>query len=419
MRRVVVTGIGAVTPLGNTAEDTWKGVVAGRSGIQKITKFDASQFSSRIAGEVRDFSPEQWMSPREAALCDSFLHFAVAGSTMALQDSRLLEDASRGSRTGTCIATAFGGVNVLLAQQANLLSRGSRAVSPMTVPFTICDMGSGYVSIMHKLSGPNHCLVSACASGASAIGESYHMIQRGSVDAMVAGASDANTALHCAAFASARALSTANDEPEKASRPFDQKRDGFVMSEGSAMLVLEEMEQAVARGAPIYGELVGYGSCSDAYHITAPEPSGKGAVRAMREAIGMAGIDAADVDYINAHATSTPLGDRVEITAIREVFGPHVDRLPISSTKSMTGHMIGAAGSVEAIFCLLALRDGVLPPTTNQENPDPECLIDTVPNVARPAAIEYALSNSFGFGGHNVSLLFRKFDADRRGGEPS
>ena len=419
MRRVVVTGVGAVTPLGNTAEDTWKNVVAGRSGIQRITKFDATPLGSRIAGEVRDFCAEHWMSPREAALSDPFLHFAVAGSTMALKDSGLLPDASRGARTGTCIATAFGGVGVLLTQQANLLSRGPRFVSPMTVPFTICDMASGYVSIMHKLSGPNHCLVSACASGASAIGEAYHMIQRGSVDAMVAGAADATTALHCAAFASARALSTSNDEPQKASRPFDMKRDGFVMSEGSAMLVLEEMEQAIARGAPIYGELVGYGSCSDAYHITAPDPSGTGAVRAMREAIAMAGIEPADVDYINAHATSTPLGDKVEIIAIREVFGRHVDGLPISSTKSMTGHMIGAAGSVEAIFCLLAMRDSVLPPTINQDNPDPECLIDTVPNVARPAPIEYALSNSFGFGGHNVSLLFRKLDAGSRARQES
>jgi 3-oxoacyl-[acyl-carrier-protein] synthase II len=341
-------------------------------------------------------------------LSDPFLHFAVAGATMALRDSGLLAEPSRGGRTGTCIATAFGGVDVMLTQQANLLSKGPRSVSPMTVPFTICDMACGYVSIMHKLAGPNHCLVSACASGASAVGEAFHMIQRGSVDAMVAGAADAMTALHCAAFASARALSTANADPQKASRPFDLKRDGFVLSEGSAMLVLEELEQAVARGAPIYGELVGYGSCSDAYHITAPDPSGKGAVRAMREAIAMAGIEPERVDYINAHATSTPLGDKVEVIAIREVFGKHVERLPISSTKSMTGHMIGAAGSVEAVFCLLAMRDGILPPTINQEHPDPECDIDTVPNVARPGQIEYALTNSFGFGGHNVSLLFRR-----------
>ena len=329
---------------------------------------------------------------------------------MAIQDSRLLDDSNAGARTGTCIATAVGGTQTLVAQQANLLNKGPRFVSPMTVPFTICDMASGYVSIMHKLEGPNHCLVSACASGASAIGEAYHMILRGSVDAMVVGAADATIPLHTAAFASAKALSTRNTEPERASRPFDAERDGFVMSEGSALLILEERSHAIARGAKIYGEMVGYGSCSDVHHITAPDPSGKGAIRAMREAIQMAGIDPSDVGYVNAHATSTLLGDRIEVSAIRSVFGKHVDDLPVSSTKSMTGHMLGAAGSIEAIFCLLAMRDGILPPTINQERPDPECDIDSVANVARPKSVEYALSNSFGFGGHNVSLLFRRAD---------
>lgn len=407
MRRVVVTGVGAVTPLGNTVEETWRAILEGRSGVGPITRFDASRFGPKIAAEVKGFCPDDWMSPRDAALSDPFLHFAVAGATMALRDSGLLEDPGRGERTGTCIATASGGVNVMMAQQANLLEKGPRFVSPMTVPFTICDMASGYVSIMHKLEGPNHCLVSACASGASAIGEAFHMIRRGSVDAMVAGAADATIPLHTAAFASARALSVSNEDPAKASRPFDLKRDGFVMSEGSAILVLEEREAARARGAKIYGEVVGYGSCSDAHHITAPEPTGKGAVRAMREAIELAGIDPKSVGYVNAHATSTPLGDKIEVAALRQTFGAHLDDLPVSSTKSMTGHMIGAAGSMEAIFCLLAMRDGMLPPTINQEFPDPDCDIDTVPNVARAGQAEYALSNSFGFGGHNVSLLFR------------
>ncbi len=406
-RRVVVTGIGAVTPLGLEIESCWSAIKSGNSGIRAVSKWDATGFPQRIGGEVLGLCPEDWMPPRDAALADPFLHFAVAGSTMALRDSQLLQDPKVRARTGTCIATAIGGVHTIVTQQGNLINKGPRFVSPMTVPYTICDMGSGYVSIQHKLEGPNHCLVSACASGASAIGEAYHMIVRGSVDAMVVGAADAIVPIHSAAFASARALSTLNEFPEQASRPFDAKRDGFVISEGSAVLVLELLDQAVARGAKIYGECVGYGSCSDAYHITAPDPSGRGAVRAMREAIDMAGIDYRQVGYVNAHATSTPLGDRIEVSALRTVFGTHIDDLPVSGTKSMTGHMIGAAGSIEAIFCMLAMRDGILPPTINQEFHDPDCDIDTIPNIARVSQPEYALSNSFGFGGHNVSLLFR------------
>lgn len=413
LERVVITGLGAVTPLGNTIEETWANVLAGKSGIGPITKFDATNYASRVAGEVRGFNADEWMNPREAALADPFLHFTVAASTMALRDSQLLEDPSRGDTTGVCIGTAVGGAGVLVGQNHSLMMKGPRVVSPLTVPFSICDMGSGYVSIQHKLYGPNHCIVSACASGASAIGESMHMIQRGSVRAMVAGAADSSVLpIHISAFSAARALTTHNDEPEKASRPFDTKRNGFVMSEGAAVVVLESLSSAMERGAHIYAELVGYGSCSDAHHITAPDSSGRGALRAMREAIDMAGIRPDEVGYVNAHATSTPLGDKVEVIALKQMFGDYLPQLPVSSTKSMTGHMVGAAGSVEAIFGILALRDNHLPPTINQEFPDPECDIDTIPNVARKKEIEYALSNSFGFGGHNVSLLFRKWTGE-------
>jgi 3-oxoacyl-[acyl-carrier-protein] synthase II len=408
MRRVAVTGIGAVTPLANSAEETWKAALAGTSGVAKISKFDPSGFTSQIAAEIKNFRPEDWMSPRDANFSDPFLHYAIAGASMALADSKLLEGTEFGARTGTSVATAAGGMNVATAQHTVMINKGARLVSPMLVPFSICDMGSGYVSMMHKLEGPNHCLVSACASGASAIGESYHMIVRGSVEAMVAGASDSITPLHTAGFSSARALSTRNAEPARASRPFDKGRDGFVIGEGSAILVLEDMDQAVARGAKIYAELVGYGSSADAYHITSPEPTGRGAVRAMKEAIEMAKIDPSEIGYVNAHATSTPMGDKIEVSALRQVFGSDLDNVAVSGTKSMTGHMLGAAGAIEAIFCVLALRDGMIPPTTNLDDLDPDCDIDAVPNVARAKPIEYALSNSFGFGGHNVSLLFKK-----------
>jgi 3-oxoacyl-[acyl-carrier-protein] synthase II len=409
VRRVVVTGLGAVTPLGNTVEETWAAALAGKSGVAKIAHFDASSFASQIAGEVKNFKPEQWMSGRDAKFCDPFLQYAVAASTMALGDSGLLEDVSRGARTGTSVATAAGGMNVATDQHTVLVNKGARLVSPMLVPFSICDMASGYVSMMHKLEGPNHCLVSACASGASAIGEAYHTILRGSVEAMVAGASDSITPLHTAGFCSARALSTRNLEPERASRPFERSRDGFVIAEGSAVIVLEDLDQALGRDAKIYAELVGYGSCADAYHITSPEPTGRGAVRAMKEAMDMAKITPDQVGYVNAHATSTFTGDKIEVSALHQVFGPALPSTPVSGTKSMTGHMLGAAGAIEAIFCALALRDGVLPPTINLDDLDPDCQIDAIPNFAREQRIEYALSNSFGFGGHNVSLLFKTY----------
>jgi 3-oxoacyl-[acyl-carrier-protein] synthase II len=408
LRRVVITGLGAISPLAHDIESTWSAVLAGKSGVAQLTKFDTSGLGSRIAGEVKNFRAEDWMNPRDAAYSDPFLHFAIASSAMALKDSGLLDDPTRGSRTGTSIATSAGGMNVATQQYSILLSKGPRSVSPMVVPFSICDMASGYVSMTHKLEGPNHCLVSACASGASAIGEAFYMITRGSVEAMVAGASDAITPLHTAGFASARALSTRNDAPEAASRPFDLGRDGFVIAEGSAVLVLEDRDQALARGAIIYAELVGYGSCADTYHITSPDPSGKGAVRAMKEALSMASVEPSEIGYINAHATSTGIGDKIEVSALRQVFGDALDDIPVSGTKSMTGHMLGTAGAIEAIFCILAIRDGMLPPTINQERMDPDCAIDTVPNFSREREIDYALSNSFGFGGHNVALLFRK-----------
>lgn len=406
-RRVVVSGVGMVSPVGNSAEAAWRAVASGQSGIGLVGRFDASGFPSRVAGEVRGFCPEQWMSPRDVSLSDPFLHYAVAAATMAIDDSGLMDDERARTRTGTCIATAAGGTSVLLAQHAILASKGPRFVSPMTVPFSICDMASGYVSIKFKLEGPNHSLVSACASGASAVGEAFHMITRGSVDAMVAGASDAIVPLHLAAFASAQALTTQDDEPCRLSRPFDRGRSGFVMSEGAAVLVLEERERARSRGARIYAEVAGYGSCADGHHITAPDASGRGAARAMCEAIGMAGIAPRDVGYVNAHATSTLLGDRAEVAALRHVFGGSLDAIPVSSTKSTTGHMLGAAGAAEAIFSIYAMRDRVLPPTINQDDLDPDCDVDSVPNVARPGSPAFVLSNSFGFGGHNTTLIFR------------
>lgn len=407
-KRVVVTGIGVISPLGNDSETTWSRLKNGESGVDFIKSFDAGEFACQIAAEVKDFNAEEWINPREARIMDNFLHFAIAAAKMALNDSCLTTVPGIGEETGCCIGTASGGARLLLEQQDVLRKSGPRKVSALTVPFSICDMGSGYVSIANNLRGPNHCVVSACASGASAIGEAARMIGRGEVKAMVAGGADGLVPLQVAAFAAAKALSLENIAPQKASRPFDAARNGFVLGEGAAVMVLEEREHAISRGAQIYGELAGYGSCSDAYHITSPDPSGIGGMTAMRKAIKEAGIAPHNVGYINAHATSTPLGDKIEVKAMQEVFGKDLEKIPVSSTKSSVGHLCGAAGAIEAIFCLLAMRDSVLPPTINFENPDPECDIDCVPNQAREKEVEFSLSNSFGFGGHNVSLLFKK-----------
>jgi 3-oxoacyl-[acyl-carrier-protein] synthase II len=407
-RRVVVTGIGAVTPLGLDIASTWEGILAGRSGIRPLTRFDASKHGTRIGGQILGFTPERYMAPRLAGMADTFLHYAVGAASMAMDDAGLTDNGEFGPRMGTCIGSAAGGQVVFEQQFTRLLADGPKSVSALTVPLGIADMGGGYVSMKYKLRGPNHCVVSACASGASAIGEAANMIRFGVMDRMVAGGAEGMSSLFLAAFGAAKALSTHNDAPEKASRPFDASRDGFVMSEGGAALILEELEGAKARGAKIYGEIAGYGSTADAYHLTAPRPDGGGASQAMRLALEQGRVGPAEIGYINAHATSTPMGDEFEVMAMRDVFRDRLDATPVSSTKSMTGHMLGAAGAIEAIFCLLAMRDGMLPPTINQERLDPKCAIDVIPNVARPAQPEFSLSNSFGFGGHNVSLLFRR-----------
>lgn len=411
-RRVVVTGMGLVSPLGHQVEAVWKRIVNGESGIRSISKFDAAKHASQVAGEVHDFDAELHVEPRDAAFMDSFIAYAAAAARAALDDSRLLESPLSRNRTGVSIGSAMGGMNLILKEHKVLQNGSPRRVSPLFIPFILPDAASGYVSIQHKLKGPNHITVSACATSANAIGESMLMIQNGQVEAMVAGGADALVCdLVVAGFSAARALSTRrNEEPQKASRPFDRDRDGFVISEGAAVLVLEERQHALERGATIYGEVAGYGTNADGYHITQPDPDGVGARGCMADAMRCAGIAPENIGYINAHGTSTPTNDRNETRAIKRVFGEAANNIPVSSTKSMTGHLLGAAGALEAIFCLLAMRDGIVPPTINLDNPDPECDLDYVPNVARKHRAEFALSNSFGFGGHNTSLVFKRHD---------
>lgn len=407
--RVVITGLGAVSPLGLDVESTWKGLLAGESGIGPITHFDVSDFPTRIAGEVKGFEPENWLERKEARRVDRFIAFAVASATMALQDSRLeLTDDLR-EQVGVLIGSGIGGLNTLGEQYKRLIEGGPSKVSPFLVPYMIPDMASGYVSIVHGLKGPNTCVVSACSTGADALGVAYHTIKRGDAVAMVAGGCEAPiNDISLAGFCAARAMTTNNDNPTGASRPFDADRDGFVMAEGAAVLILEDYDHAVARGATIYGELVGYGMTGDAYHITSPDPDGDGAFRSMRMALKNAGLEPESVQYINAHGTSTPYNDKFETIAIKRAFGDHAYKLAVSSTKSMIGHTLGAAGALESLFCILAMRDGVIPPTINHQTPDPDCDLDVVPNVARKATLDVTLSNSFGFGGHNVSLVFKK-----------
>ncbi|HZP94748.1 MAG TPA: beta-ketoacyl-ACP synthase II [Candidatus Limnocylindria bacterium] len=406
--RVVVTGVGMITPLGSSVEKTWEGIRAGRSGIGPITRFDASGLETRIAGEVRDFEPTEYMDRKEIRRADRFAQMAVATAGQALRDAKLDVTPERAPRIGVAFGSGIGGVSTLVD---NVLSHAKdpKKVSPFMIPMMIVDMAAGEVAMKYGAKGPNMAHVSACASSAHAIGEATDMIRRGQADVMLAGGAEAGLIkVAIAAFNQARALSTRNDAPEKASRPFDRDRDGFVFSEAAGCLVLEELEHARARGARILGEVVGYGATSDAYHVTAPPEGAEGAVRAMRMAIEDAGIGPTDIAYVNAHGTSTQANDGSESSAIKAVFGTHAYDLAVSSTKSMTGHTLGAAGAIEAIFCLLAMRDGVLPPTINLENPDPLCDLDYVPNVARAAQVEVAMSNSMGFGGHNASLIFRK-----------
>jgi len=408
-RRVVVTGMGAVTPLGLGVDALWDGLIQGRSGVGPITQFDASAFSTRIAAEVKEFDPTDYMDRKEARRMDRFAQFAVAGARMALEDARISDNVDW-ERVGVLIGSGIGGIHTFEEQCRNLLEKGPDRVSPFFVPMMIPDIASGQVSILVGAKGHNACTVTACASGSHSIGDAFRVIQRGQADVMITGGTEAAvSALSMAGFCAARTLSTRNDEPERASRPFDKDRDGFVLGEGCGILILEELEHAKARGAKIYAELVGYASTGDAYHITTPAPQGDGARRAMIEALKDAGVRPEEVGYINAHGTSTEYNDKFETMAIKAVFKEAAYKIPISSTKSMTGHLLGAAGGVEAIAACKVLAEQIIPPTINYETPDPECDLDYVPNKARKGKIDVAISNSFGFGGHNAVLVFRRY----------
>lgn len=410
-RRVVVTGLGALTPLGNSVSESWAGAVAGKSGIDLITRFDATGFASRIAGEIKNFDPSQYVDKKEVRRYDPFTIYSIAAAQMAVQDASLTIGPEIAERVGVIVGSAIGGVSTFEEEVRVLHDKGPRRVSPFAVPAILANLGSGHVSIRFGAKGPINCSVTACASGTTAIGDAYKIIAYGDADAMIAGGVEAAvTPLGVAGFCSMRALSTRrNDEPQKASRPFDKDRDGFVIAEGCGMVILEELSFALKRGARIYAEMVGYGCTSDAYHLAAPPPEHEGAGRSMQVAIKDAGLTTADIDYINAHGTSTPLNDLYETQAIKNLFGDHARKLLISSTKSMTGHMLGGTGAVEAIFTVKALQEGVIPPTINLDNPDDECDLDFVPNVARHQTIHTAMSNSFGFGGVNAVVVFKKY----------
>ncbi|GIO36286.1 3-oxoacyl-[acyl-carrier-protein] synthase 2 [Paenibacillus antibioticophila] len=409
--RVVVTGMGAVTALGHELDAFWNNLIQGKSGVSLVEAFDVSEYPTRIAASVKDFNPEDYVDRKEARKMDRFVQFAVAAATNALKDSGLQigEDADP-DRVGVMIGSGIGGLGTWEDQHDVLVQKGPKRVSPFFIPMMIANMASGHVSILFGAKGPNSTAVTACATGTHSIGDSYKLIQRGDADVMICGGAEATIRpMGMAGFCSMRAMSTRNDEPEKASRPFDSERDGFVMGEGSGILILESLEHAQKRGAKIYGEVIGYGLSADAHHMTEPDPNGP--ERCMKMAMRDAGIDPAEVDYINAHGTSTPVGDRSETIAIKNAFGDHAYKLAVSSTKSMTGHLLGAAGGVEAVICALTLNNGKIPPTINLEHPDPECDLDYVPNVAREADVKVAMSNSFGFGGHNATLILKKFEA--------
>jgi 3-oxoacyl-[acyl-carrier-protein] synthase II len=411
-RRVVVTGVGLVSPLGIGTESTWDGLRSGRSGVATITLFDASRHSTRFAAEVKGFDPLNWVEKKDVKKMDRFIQFAVAAADFAMKDSGLTIDPSNAERVGVYVGSGIGGFGTIEREHEALLKGGPRKVSPFFIPASIANLASGWVSIKAGAKGPNSCTATACTSSAHALGDSFRLIQRGDADAMIAGGSEAAiTPLGVGGFAAMRALSTRNEEPARASRPFDRDRDGFVMGEGAGILVIEELGLAKARGAKIYCEIVGYGMSGDAFHITSPCEDGDGAIRVMRATLKDAGLEPAAVDYVNCHGTSTPVGDPMEVLAVKAVFGEHAKtKLAISSTKSMTGHLLGAAGGLEAGVTALAIRDQVLPPTINYENPDPACDLDCVPNMARKTEVRAALSNSFGFGGTNGALLFSRFD---------
>ena len=412
-RRVVVTGIGAVTPIGSGKEGFWEGLKAGKNGIDRVTSFDVSGFRTQVAGEVRDFNPEEFMSPREAYRMDRFAQFAVAAAKMALDDAGLDISSTNAERVGVMMGCGVGGMHTFEEQTAAFIKEGPRRVSPFFVPMMIANMASGQISIAVGAKGPNITMTTACAAASHAIGEGFRSILYGEADVMIVGGTEASiTPVGFAGFCALRAMSRRNEDPKRAMRPFDKERDGFVMGEGSGVLVLEGLEHAKERGARIYAEMAGYGLSADAYHIVEPRPDGEGAAQAMIMALKDAGIAPSEVDYINAHGTSTPYNDKYETVAIKKVFKDHAYKLAVSSTKSMTGHLLGAAGGVEAIACVLAIAEGVIPPTINYEVPDPECDLDYVPNVARRQEVRVAMSNSFGFGGHNAVHVFKRFEED-------
>jgi len=409
-RRVVVTGVGLITPLGIGVDASWKGLIEGRSGIRRITHFDPSVFVTQIAGEIEGFKPEDYIETKEVKKMDRFIHLAYAASDMAMKDSGLNVTEANAENVGVIIGSGMGGLPAIEHYHSVLLEKGPRRITPFFIPMLIINLASGQVSIKFGAKGPNSAVATACATGSHAVGDAFKIIQRGDADAMIAGGSESVvTPLGIGGFNAMKALSTRNNEPEKASRPFDRDRDGFVMGEGAGIMVLESLDSARARGAKIQAEIVGYGMTADAYHITSPAPEGEGAARCMSLTLKDSGINPSEIDYINAHGTSTKYGDELETSAIKTVFQEHAYKVAVSSTKSMTGHLLGAAGGVEAVICVLTMRDNIVPPTINLDNPDPQCDLDYVPNKARKIEVNCVMSNSFGFGGTNACLVFKRF----------
>lgn len=403
-----------ITALGHNASDNWAALVEGRSGTRRVSLFDAKGYDSQVAGEVPDFDPTAYMDRKEARRADRVTQFGFVAADEALKQAGYVVDPSNGADMAVIMGTAIGGITTLMAEYDTLLAKGPTRVSPFLMPMMLPDMTSGQLSIRIGAKGANYALVSACASGADSLGEAANMIRRGDAEIALAGGTEAAiTPISLAGFSAAKALSMCNDEPAKASRPFDLTRDGFVIGEGAGALVIEAEEHAIARGATVLGELAGYGATSDAFHITQPDENGEGAARAMRKALADAGLGADDIDYVNAHGTSTAMNDKLETVALKKVFGEYAHELPVSSTKSMMGHLLGAAGAVEAAICVLALQNGIVPPTVNYETPDPDCDLDYVPNIARSASLEAVMTNSLGFGGHNASLIFRRYRPNR------
>ncbi|MFC1630966.1 beta-ketoacyl-ACP synthase II [Candidatus Omnitrophota bacterium] len=409
-KRVVITGLGVISPIGNNKDQFWSSLVAGQSGVQRITQFDPTGFTSQVAGEVKDFDPSAHLTPKDCRRMDKFVQYAVIAAYEAIADARLDLAQEDPFRVGVLVGSGIGSLYTVEVQHRAMIEKGPGKMSPFTIPMLIINMAAGQIAISLGVKGPNSAVVTACASGAQAIGDAFKIIQRGAAEVMVTGGTESCVcSIGVGAFCAMKALSTRNDQPQRASRPFDQDRDGFVIAEGAGMVTLESLEHAQKRNAPIYAEIVGYGMSCDAYHMTAPDPEGEGAARAMQEALADAQIKPEQVSYINAHGTSTTLNDKVETLAIKKAFGEWAKKIPVSSTKSMTGHLLGAAGAVEFIACCLSIRDKVIAPTINYEHPDPDCDLDYVPNEARQADVEIAISNSLGFGGHNACLAVRRF----------